>query len=323
MSIINKIKLNYNIKLLEDLISNQKNEDIISLLVKTKKNNPNIYFNLLVHLNKKYLNQSLGENLLKNKISLINSFQIEDCNFLVNFFKFYFSEISNKNFIGNFSDCVASELDSLKINHFPKKIEFDHMVEFSDFFFHSLLIENDDKNCFLSSSSAFFEGKDQKYFIYPNTTVAYFYIHKNPLEIYSTLKNKYSDTQQALNEMFNFENKLISNQNNIINHHVFENRQSWGVHAQSWLDPNVINTYRGLIINYDEFRNNPEEILTNVLFHLNQAGINVDVNYDLINDFVKNNVVSQEPVPDISNKEKKMLISNIDKHLLDNLEYQI
>ena len=37
MSIINKIKLNYNLKLLDDLIVNQKNEAILVLLRDTKK----------------------------------------------------------------------------------------------------------------------------------------------------------------------------------------------------------------------------------------------------------------------------------------------
>ena len=37
MFIFNKIKLNYNLKLLDDLINNQKNKDIILLLRETKK----------------------------------------------------------------------------------------------------------------------------------------------------------------------------------------------------------------------------------------------------------------------------------------------
>ena len=37
MSIINKIKLNYNLKLLDDLINNQRNKDITLLLRETKK----------------------------------------------------------------------------------------------------------------------------------------------------------------------------------------------------------------------------------------------------------------------------------------------
>ena len=68
------------------------------------------------------------------------------------------------------------------------------------------------KNIFLKSNSAFFEANEKNFFIYPNTTAAYFLIHKNPFHIYSSLKRKFSSSQEALNKLFNFQNILISNQ---------------------------------------------------------------------------------------------------------------
>ena len=128
----------------------------------------------------------------------------------------------------------------------------------------------------------------------------------------------------ALNELCNMEKSLISSQKNIVNHHVLENRQSWDIYAQSWIDPNVLNTYRGLAIGNEEFSLRPEETLTKVIFHLIQAGLKIEVDYDAIGEFIKDNkFIPKEFSSDISKKEKKLLINNIDKKVLKDLEYEI
>ena len=325
MSIINKIKLNYNLKLLDDLINNKKNKDIILLLRETKEKNADIFFHLLKHLNKEYSNKSDAENLFQNKLVLINSFQLSDCNYLSKFFKFYFSKTNYEYYLGNLSDSIADDLDQMKLKYFPKQIEFNHMVEYSDFFINSILLDHNEKSCFITSNSAFFESHEKtRYFIYPNTAIAYFFIHDNPLKIFSHLKEKYSNTQEALNELCNMEKSLVSNQKNITNHHVLENRQSWDIYAQSWLDPNVLNTYRGLAIGNEEFALKTEEVLTKVIFHLIQAGLKIEVDYEAIGEFVNDNKFTPKEFSlDISKKDKKLLINNIDKKVLQDLEYEI
>ena len=325
MSIINKIKLNYNLKLLDDLIVNQKDKSILELLCDTKEKNKDIFFHLLKHLNQQYSHKPNAENLFQNKLVLINSFQLDDCSYLTKFLKFYFSKTNYECYFGNLSDSIAADLDQMKLKYFPKQIEFNHMVEFSDFFINSLLLGQNEKNCFLTSNSAFFESHNKtNYFIYPNTAIAYFFIHDNPLKIFSHLKEKHSNTQKALNELCNMEKSLTSSQKNIVNHQVLENRQSWDIHAQSWLDPNVLNTYRGLAIGNEELSSRTEEVLTKVIFHLIQAGLKIEVDYESISEFVKDNkFILKEFSSDISNKEKKLIINNIDKKVLQDLEYEV
>ena len=325
MSIINKIKLNYNIKLLNDLIINQKDKEIIELLRETKEKNKDIFFHLLKHLNHQYSHKPNAENLFQNKLVLINSFQLDDCSYLTKFLKFYFRKTNYEYFSDNLADSIAADLDQMKLKYFPKQIDFNYMVEFSDFFINSILLDQNEKSCFLTSNSAFFENHQKtKYLIYPNTAAAFFFIHDNPLKIFARLKEKYSNTQMALNELCNMEKTLISSQKNIINHHVLENRQSWDIYAQSWLDPNVLNSYRGLAIGNEEFSSRPEEALTKVIFHLIQAGLKIEVDYDAIGEFIKvNKFITKKFTSDISKKDRKLLINNIDKKILKDLEYEI
>jgi hypothetical protein len=50
MNIINKFKINYNQKLFDDFVLNNKLEEALSLLKETKVKNQEIFFHLLMHL---------------------------------------------------------------------------------------------------------------------------------------------------------------------------------------------------------------------------------------------------------------------------------
>ena len=324
MNIFNKFKVNYNLKLLDDLVSNNKKEEIFSLLKENKIKNKEIFFQLLKHFIDNYKNHSIKENFFKNRVVLINSFEMDDCNYLSNFFSFYFDNMNLKTDHDSLSNAIAKDLDSLCLSHFPEKIDFQCFIKFSDFFFNSLLLNMEDKNVFLKSNSAFFETNEKNFFIYPNTTAAYFLIHKNPLHIYLSLKKKFSSSQEALNELFNFQNTLVTCQDYNCDYEVSENRQSWNIYSNSWKDPNVISTFRGLLIPFKDFQDKPHEILTKALFHLIQAGIKVEMNYDLIDQYILNHKFEDQYfTEDISNKEKKILLSNFDQNLLEFFSYKI
>ena len=185
------------------------------------------------------------------------------------------------------------------------------------------MINEGEKNLFLKSSSAFFEASGDKFFIYPHSTAAYFLIHQNPLKIYNSLKTKYQSSQEALNVMFNFQDKNVSNQDLDSKYHVEENRQSWNTFLNSWKDPNVISTYRGLLIPQKDFIKSPNETLTKVLFHLIQAGLKIEVDYNLIDQFVQKNPLEETTDEELSNKEKKLLLNNLDQKLLEFFNYKI
>ena len=324
MNIFNKFKVNYNLKLLDDFVLNNKKEEIFSLLKKTKNKNGELFFQLLNHFTNNYKNHSIRENFFKNRVVLINSFEIDDCNYLSNFFSFYFNNMNLKADHDSLANAIAKDLKNLNLSHLPKKIDFQCFIEFSDFFFNSLLVNMGDKNVFLKSNSAFFEVNEKNFFIYPDTTAAYFLIHKNPFHIYSTFKRKFSSSQEALNKLFNFQNTLVSNQDFNCDYDVSENRQSWNIYSNSWRDPNVISTFRGLLIPSQDLIEKPHESLTKALFHLIQAGVKVEMNYDLIDQYVLNNKLEDEHfIDDISNKERKILLSNLDQNLLKYFNYTI
>jgi len=324
MNIINKFKINYNLKLFDDFVTNHKSHDALSLLKETKVKNEEIFFHLLTHFIDKYKNQSIKENFFKNKVFLINSFELDDCNYLSNFFSFYFDQVKLSHESNSLANVIAGDLEKLKLSHFPNTIEFQHFVKHSEFFFNSLLINENDKNLSLKSNSAFFESGESNFFIYPHTTAAYFFIHKNPRRIYSSLKKKLTSSQEALNVMFNFQNTFVSNQDVNSTYIINENRQSWNIYTNSWNDPNVLNTFRGLALSQDEFIQAPYDTLNKVLFHLIQAGIKIEMNYDLIDQYIQANPFEVEAFDDeLSNKEKKTLLNNLDKNLLDHFNYQI
>jgi len=276
----------------------------------------------LNHFIKNYKNHSIRENFFKNRVVLINSFEIDDCDYLSNFFSFYFNNMNLDTSNDSLTNAIAKDLNSLNLSHFPEQIDFQCFIEFSDFFFNSLLLNTEDKNVFLKSNSAFFEVNKNNFFIYQDTTAAYFLIHKNPFHIYSSLKKKFSSSQEALNILFNFQNNLVSSQDFNCDYKVSENRQSWNIYSNSWRDPNVISTFRGLLIPYRDIIEKPNETLTKALFHLIQAGVKVEMNYDLIDQYILNNKVEEENfTDDISNKEKKILLSNFDKNLLEYFNY--
>lgn len=324
MNIINKFKINYNQKLFDDFVLNNKSEEARSLLKETKVKNQEIYFHLLMHSIDKYRNHSIKGNFFKNKVFLINSFDLDDCNYLSNFFSFYFDQIKLSHESNSLANMIAGDLEKLNLPFFPNTIEFQHFIKYSEFFFSSLLINEEDKNFSLKSNSAFFESGENNFFIYPNTTAAYFFIYKNPLSVYSSLKKKLATSQEALNVMFNFQNTLVSNQDVNSSYKINENRQSWNIFTNSWNDPNVLSTYRGLAIAQDEFIQDPHNTFTKILFHLIQAGIKIEMNYDLIDQYIQANPFEAETLNvELSNKEKKTLLSNLDENLLDRFNFQI
>ena len=322
MSFLNKIKLNYNTKLLDDYIANKNNVEIYRLLKNLKNEKSDFFFALLNHVNHNYANSADGENLFPNKYTFISSFHYEDQKFVTNFLDFYLKKNQHLSMIDDFSDAVSNDLDNLKIPTLPNQITFEHMVEYSDFFLNSLLLEDGDKDYFLSSNAAFFEGSNKKFLIYPNRTRAYIFIHNHPFNIYASLRDKYQNQQQALNELFNFENNLISSQKKINKYQILENRQAWSVHANSWLDPNVFSSYNGMTIGIKELIDDPVDALTRLIFHLKQAGLDIEVDYEAIEEYSYENKLDIK-TPEISNKEKKLISSNLDSKILEKLEYEI
>ena len=64
-------------------------------------------------------------------------------------------------------------------------------------------------------------------------------------------------------------------------------------------------------------QNNNYEVLSSIILHLIQSGVEIELNYDLIENYVKNNSYEQnDTYEEISTKEKKFL----DQYVSDIIE---
>lgn len=325
MNFINKIKSNYNIKLIEDQILNFKYHDArISLRSLMQKDQETLFKTLLV------IDQKLRElssvEYFNQKYIWLNSFSEDDTSYLSNFFKFYFKKHYNGSSIfQNYALRVSEILDELKISDIPKIIDFTNSVFYSSILQNLVQLYQNIDCSIMSNQSAFFESKsDNKYLIYPNSTLCYFHIVRNPIEEYLSLKHKSNSSDLAMHELFNFGDELFLCKNlDNLSYKFYQNRQSWNIHTKSWIDPNVVSTYKGTVIYYNSLVNNTEEVLVNSIYHIKQSGLDIDVNFNTIDEFVS----SSKPDPfasiEISKNEKKKILVNLDNDLINELKIKI
>lgn len=318
MKFLNNIKFNYHVKLLEDYLSND-NAKAYSALKDIFNNEPSTFIKLFLFFENKYLqNQQFG-NFYDSRLIWINSFDFQDTLFLNQFLNYYLSRTNNNFENINYSLILNKIINEKKINDFQDEIKFDHFVRYSNLFQNLILFYFNNKNIFLNSRAAFFESTGGKYFTYPNLTQSYIFIVRNPYALYNRYKINHSSNQFALNEIFNFNQELVSEDNS----RIYENRQSWNTHTKSWIDPNVKSTFNGKIIKFEDLAKDPEDILIQVLYHLKESGMNLDLNFDLVREFLNTSSLQEEKNDPISNQEKKSLIRDIDNSLLDFFKYNI
>ena len=84
-----------------------------------------------------------------------------------------------------------------------------------------------------------------------------------------------------------------------------------------------MNTYRGKIFQYDDFYNNTEETLVEILFHLKQSGLDFEIDYDLISIFIENNTMEKSEQIEVSKNEEKILKSHLDQNLINDYKFSL
>lgn len=319
---LNKIKFNYNVKVLDDLFKAKNYDSAIEIILKIKSNK-DLYKALLNYLNDNYLLNFSHSQFYKKKIFWLIGYDQDDIKFLNNFFKFYFEKLKKNNVLmTDYKNFINIGLESLFSNPNDKKISFEQIVQYSNLFQTSSLLNTDQQSIIVSSSSAFFEAKNNRYFIYPNTTKSYVYIIRNPFQLYLRHKSKTNSSQDALNSLNQADyESLQPNSKNYIN--IVENRQNWNTNVHSWIDENVKNSFRGKIIKFEDLRASTYDTLVEILFHFKQSGLDVDLDYDLINNYVSSNIVESDLPDNLSKQEIKMITNSLDKAILSEFEYQI
>lgn len=308
MSFLENIKLNYFSKQLDDFLLKKNEKKIIALLEDLTFKNPN----MSKTLSPKYLYALLSTfdqgSLVHNKIFWINSFDLDDTIYIQKFLSNYFlnhteDKIEMDSYVNQIQKLFSYNLIN-ELYDFESQINLSYLVQF-----YLLILNKNTSFQLLMNNSAFFESNESKAFTHPKLTQSYILIIKNPLTIYSKLKKK---NHNAFIELLNLDNNPLVFERLGFKYEV--NRKGWGVFNESWADLNVKDTFNGLIIKYEDLVLNTSEILVNLIFHLKQSGINLKIDYEYIDSYVKNNSndLFVQDTFDLSKKEIKLL-RNIEK----------
>tara|TARA_B100000925_G_C21990508_1_gene466587 strand:+ start:141 stop:1115 length:975 start_codon:yes stop_codon:yes gene_type:complete len=311
MTILAKIKKNYHLNLLNDQIKSKNFQQIEEHLQKIIQTGNPLIFEFLEHVLSKTINNTEFENLFKKKIVWVNSFDLEDVGYINSFLDFYFSKV-NSNF-GKVQNYESILLNLLK--NFPTK----HHLGFEDFIHNSalyqffILLNQKSPFVFLNTNAAFFEAPKNKQFTYTDFTQAYIYICSNPLKILKRYVDSGLSKNDAIIQVCNLDNNFF--EHNIhdlkLDLSVEVNRQNWAINYNSWTDNNVNLTFQGHIIDNDDLFTSPEETLIELLSHLNVSGIDFEINYKYVKEFIENHEFSNQPSLEISNKEKKIILREL------------
>ena len=133
MSIIQNIKYQYKLKLLEDSFKNSNFEDINLNFIKYSKENPEECLKLLTVFIKNILEITSDQKILNDNIILINSYFHEDGKIITDFLNFYFSIDDDKNvLISTYQDQQFEIL---------KKLKKTHVYDENDFFDNSIFYQ--------------------------------------------------------------------------------------------------------------------------------------------------------------------------------------
>ena len=319
MKIIQNIKYQYQLKLLEDLFKENKFSEINSHLSEYCKKSPINGYNLLKKFIPQILNITSEEKILNDNIVLINSFEKNDCEIISKFIDYYLSKIRFANYeVSNYQNELTSIIMSLKNLN---KIEQDDIFNNSIYYQSILTYLKKDVVQFLDNQFAFFSTPANINFTNIRLSKCYFLLIEHPYNIFQKIKNKLNSKDLAINEFLNSDDiPLINNFKNV---ELSVIRKGWGVFTNSWSDPNVVNSLKGAILKKEEFYDNPEEFFASIILHLRQSNFDIPLDYSSINEYVSKIKTTIEPQAiNISNREKKALKKYVEI-ISDNFGYEL
>ena len=283
--LLKKIKTNYLDKLFSDLVNQNDFLKIHHELDKLKIEDIELYFLFQNRILNTYLNNDVGQSFFQNKIIWLNSFDLDDTKIIENFLSFYLNAKLNVNLNG---DLYLNEFQKLPKELIDKNINFNDLVENSYIYQYEILKHANVKHKLILNNHVFFEKLPNKFFTHYYLTQCFYYVIRNPIHIYVKFRSKFDSQQNALN----FLNDSSNNEIGIMNENgaqIENTTKDWSTNVLSWTNLNVINTFRGQIIKFEELINNPEQILAESISHLVQSGIDIEIDYDLIGKYVTDN----------------------------------
>ena len=319
MKIIQNIKYQYKVKLIEDLFKNSKYSEINSTLTDITQKNPIDSYNLLRNFTEKILNITSEEKILNDNLVFINSFDESDTEIITKFIDFYLKKVNFSNYeISDYNKELVYTINKIKNE---KNITDDILFQ-NTLYYQSILTFMKSKNVqFLNNQFAFFSTPSGLNFTNTRITRCYFLLIDHPFTSYKILKNKFKSKDIAMNAFLNSDNKPLKY--NFDNSVLTVTRKNWAVYNNSWSDPNVANTLKGIILKKTDYFENPDEFFGSIVLHLRQSGYDVPLNYSFISEYISANVPKNSHMEiDISNHEKKALKREVES-FADNFGYDL
>lgn len=302
MSFLSNIKFQYNLKILQDLLSSDDLNNFFESLEK-HRHNKKLYIQLLFNLGLDAI-KKLDENIYSSKISWINSFFEEDTSYLANFLCFYFQKSNKEQTIPTYEQDVLTQLSSFQD---IKEINFSDFVNYSYLYQYLILKKDDSTNKFLKNTMPYFSTPNQLNFSNINLTKCFFYVLDHPYKVYQKVKNDVNGDQDLAKVLFlNLDNQTIKKKLN--NVEIELNKKGWHTHVDSWISSSVLNVHKGKVILKQDLTSNTFDTLSSVILHLIQSGVNAELDYNVIQKFIDDNPISSENISiNISHKEKKFI----------------
>ena len=313
MKIIENIKYNYYIKVFEEDLKNLNFDSLKANLQKLAKA-PLLYSKIHQNFFKEFNDITNSHNIFPCNYIFINSFLEEDLSLIKNFLKYYFEKMNYQ----KFSEIKYEELIdqiNLLLKDYPSPMAFEDVVS-SSMIYQSLFgFLNEEKELYIENIHSFFSTQHNYNFTDAFLTKCYFLIVDEPLQVYQDIKHRHNlDKDLAQNIMFNLDNKPLMDEK----FNIEVTRKSWPIHTSSWTDPNVMNALKGLVLHKRLLLQKDLETYASIILHLKQANIKINLQYDLIQQYLdENNFINQSNIPDLSNNEKKFIEKNIQGYQLN------
>ena len=313
MKIVENIKYNYYIKVFEEDLKNLNFDSLKANLQKLAKA-PHLYSKIHQNFFKEFNDITNSHNIFPCNYIFINSFLEEDLSLIKNFLKYYFEKTNYQ----KFSEIKYEELIdqiNLLLKDYPSPMAFEDVVS-SSMIYQSLFgFLNEEKELYIENIHSFFSTQHNYNFTDAFLTKCYFLIVDEPLQVYQDIKHRHNlDKDLAQNIMFNLDNKPLMDEK----FNIEVTRKSWPIHTSSWTDPNVMNALKGLVLNKRLLLQKDLDTYASIILHLKQANIKINLQYDLIQQYLdENNFINQSNIPDLSNNEKKFIEKNIQGYQLN------
>ena len=292
--------------------NNEKYSELLLYLEKLSDNKK-----IFHDLSFKYVNKAihnLSGDVSKRQIVWINSFLNEDKKYVLAFLEYY---LSNFNDLKQTIKSYQEEIDEILLK--SEKIDFNTLINESYFFQWMIINKQNIPYKFISNNLAYFSTKKDYNFSKSNITQSYIHIISHPYDVYKFIKkNNNNDQEISRNIFLNLDQKssLIKYKNSSF----YLPTKGWHINTQSWTDANVVNSLKGKIISKKELLGNSYEVLSSIILHLIQSGVKIELNYELIDNFLNKNTIDKDSSYDeISSKEKKFLDKYVNE-IIENYE---